>query len=115
MNKHLVQRGDIWLAELAVRDGDVIFGTRPVVVVSQDALNRHARIVTVVPVTSAAKRPLPWHTPLSGHGLRLPSVALAEQITTISQDRLLCRLGTLAGAPELRAIEAALRRQTRVA
>ena len=114
MNKHLVQRGDIWLAELAVRDGDAIFGTRPVVV-SQDALNRHARIVTVVPVTSAAKRPLPWHTPLSGHGLRLPSVALAEQITTISQDRLLCRLGTLAGAPELRAIEAALRRQIRVA
>ena len=115
MNKYHIRRGDIYLADLTVRGGDVIYGLRPVVVVSQDATNRHSRIVTVIPVTSRPKRPLPWHVPLEGHGLRRPSTALAEQITTIPQDRLRSRLGTLIGAPELRAIEEALRRQMRVA
>ena len=104
-------RGDIWLAELKRSDGCVIYGTRPVVVMSRCQDSRRSGIITVVPVTSRAKRPMACHVNLAGHGLDRASVALAEQITTISRSSLRAFIGSLAGTPELRRIELALKRQ----
>lgn len=85
-----VKRGDIWFVELERMQGDVIYGMRPAVVVSNDRTNRHAEIVTVIPLTSAKKHPLPCHVAVAGYGLERESVALTEQIVTISKE---CRAG----------------------
>lgn len=110
-----VKRGDIWFVELERMQGNVIYGMRPAVVVSNDRTNRHAEIVTVIPLTSAKKHPLPCHVAVAGYGLERESVALTEQIVTISKECLRWRLGTLAGTEEMRGIELALKRQMDVA
>lgn len=104
-------RGDIWLAELKRSDGCVIYGTRPVVVMNRCRDSRHSGVITVVPVTSRAKRPMDCHVDLAGHGLDRASVALTEQITAISRSSLKTFIGSLAGTPELQRIELALKRR----
>lgn len=52
---------------------------------------------------------------VAGYGLERESVALTEQIVTISKECLRWRLGTLAGTEEMRGIELALKRQMDVA
>lgn len=104
-------RGDIWLAELKPSEGSVIYGTRPVVVMNHCRDSRHSDIITVVPVTSRPKRPMACHVRLAGHGLDKASLALTEQITTISGGSLKAFIGSLAGEPELRQIELALKRR----
>ena len=118
------KRYEVWFADLGDHPGtSVQSGNRPVLVISNDVGNLYSNTITVIPLTTKIKKlEMPTHIRISQADCRMyrdealqESLLLAEQITTISQDRLLCRLGTLAGAPELRAIEAALRRQIRVA
>jgi len=68
---------------------------RPAVVVSNDranaAVERHARgVVTVVPVTSSVERVFPFQTllPADATGLRMDSKAQAEQVRSVSVERL---------------------------
>lgn len=115
MNKFRIRRGDIWMAGLRSAEGDVLRGEHPVIVVSTDRNNRRSRIITVVPLTSAAKPPMPCHVSVSGFGLRKESIALAEQITTLPKDCLRIRVGSLVGSRELEKLEQAIRRQLEVA
>lgn len=115
MEKLYVKRGDIWRAALAETPGCVIHGNRPVIIVTNDTANRYSTLVTVIPLTSTDKRLLPCHVRISGFGLRNASIALTEQVVTISKERLLCKIGSLSDSPEMRLIERALRRQIDVA
>ncbi len=65
---------------------------RPALVVSPDARNRLASDVIVVPLSSVL-REAPTHVRLRARegGLRRPSVAKCEQITTVRRGRLLPR------------------------
>lgn len=58
---------------------------RPAIIVSNDVGNKHSSMVEVVYLTSQEKKPLPTHVSLI---CRMPSVALCENIQTISKDRL---------------------------
>lgn len=62
---------------------------RPALVVSPDARNRLAADVIVVPISSVI-REAPTHVRLRKRegGLRRPSVAKCEQITTLRRDQL---------------------------
>ena len=108
-------RGEIRLTDLDPVRGSEADKRRPVVVVSNDRANataaRLARgVVTVVPVTSSTARVLPFQTllPAGLTGLRIDSKAQAEQVRSVSVDRVGPVLGRV--PPHLmRELENALR------
>ena len=80
---------EIWMADLPfAKNTHVQHGYRPVVIVSNDFANRCSPVVTVVPLTSQPKKPLPTHVLLHEQGLLKSSIALCEQIMTVDKHRL---------------------------
>jgi mRNA interferase MazF len=94
-----VKRGEIYVGRLDPIEGSEQAGTRPVIVVSRDAINDTRRVVIVVPVTTdRGRRLLPTQVQIrSGDGgLHADSVALCEQVRALSKTRLGAYLGALA-------------------
>lgn len=95
----MCKRGDIYFVNCGCDTGSSLqCGVRPVLVVSNDVANAHSPVVTVVPLTGQLrkKRSLPTHVliPCSKmHGLTQPSVALAEQVTSMDKRKLVERRG----------------------
>ncbi|MGA3176222.1 MAG: type II toxin-antitoxin system PemK/MazF family toxin [Candidatus Acidiferrum sp.] len=92
-------RGDVYLAFLDPSQGLEQAGTRPVIVVSRDAINKLSPVVVIVPLTSRVNknRLLPSHVEIKmgEGGLTVDSVALCEQVRAISTTRLTRALGHL--------------------
>jgi mRNA interferase MazF len=105
-------RGDVFSARLDPTEGSEQAGTRPVVVVSRDSINANSPVVVVVPFTDAAnvKRLYPSHASLAKGrgGLRMDSIAKAEQIRAIQASRFVTYHGRLEKESLLR-IEEAIR------
>lgn len=89
--------GDIFWAELGKdADGSLQAGGRPVLVVSNNKANEFSPVITIIPITSKmGKANLPTHVLIKECGLERPSIALAEQITSINKDRLGRKIGTI--------------------
>lgn len=106
-----MNRGDVFLTRLDPVEGSEQAGTRPVVIVSRDAINRSSPVVIVVPCTSwtAGRRLYPSQVLIEAPdgGLEADSIALGEQVRAITRDRLLTRWGTLR-PDSMRHIERAL-------
>lgn len=106
-----MRRGDIYFADLNPVIGSEIAKQRPVLIVSNNANNRAASTVTVVPLTSQVNRVYPFEVLLSmdDTGLPKPSKAQVQQIRTISKQRILGRqVGRLSIGP-MENVEAALK------
>jgi mRNA interferase MazF len=92
-------RGEVFSARLDPTEGSEQAGTRPVVVMSRDSINANSPVVVVVPVTDAAnvKRLYPSHAelPKGSGGLKMNSIAKAEQIRAIQVSRLTGYYGRL--------------------
>ncbi len=91
----LPARGDLWLVDFGTPVGHEQGYRRPAVVLSADRLNTaRSGLVIVVPCTTA-HRGLPTHVELEPgpSGLRETSYAKAEDIKSVSTDRLVHRLG----------------------
>jgi mRNA interferase MazF len=92
-------RGEVYQANPDPIAGSEQGGTRPVLIVSRNALNANAPIVIIVPLTSREnkKRLYPTHVELlAGEAsLSKDSVALCEQVRAISKNRLTKRIGQL--------------------
>ncbi|HJX58247.1 MAG TPA: type II toxin-antitoxin system PemK/MazF family toxin [Thiobacillus sp.] len=106
-----MKRGDIYFAELSPTRGSEIAKRRPVIIVSNDANNRVATTVTVVPVTSNVNKVYPFEVflPAGDSGLPKDSKAQAQQVRTLARERL---TGAPAGKlvkPKLEMLEQALR------
>jgi len=88
----MAQRGDVYEANLNPPEGSEQAGTRPVIVVSRDAINFNSPTLVIVPVTGREnkKRLYPSQVVLraGSGGLSKDSVALTEHIRSISQMRL---------------------------
>lgn len=94
------QRGDIFWADLPLTEsvGSEQYGKRPVLVVSADMINSRLPIVVIVPLTGSPKKkpgffriliPEQEKTPEPGtKGCPGDSIALTEQIRTVSRSRL---------------------------
>jgi mRNA interferase MazF len=94
------RRGEVWMANLAPTVGHEQAGTRPALIVSDDALNSSpADLVIVTPVTGT-RRGIPAHVPVDPPegGLAKPSVILGDQVRTVSKHRLVRRLGAVTPA-----------------
>lgn len=107
-----MKRGDVYDARLSPTEGSEQAGTRPVIVVSRDAINKNSPVIVVVPLTNAAnvKRQYPNNVLIrkGDGGLSVDSVALGGQVRAISKSRLLRPRGSL--SPEsLQALNRALR------
>ena len=109
-----MKRGDVFLGVLEPRSGSEQGGTRPVILVSHDSFNQAARwrSVIVVPVTTsdstATRRSTAIPLAAGDGGLDMDSVAICHQVTTLSREKLIRRLGAL-GAVSIARIERGLR------
>ncbi len=94
-----MRRGDVFSARLDPIEGSEQSGSRPVVVVSRNAINDSASVVVVVPCTSfrPGRHVYPSQVLLKAPdgGLRRDSIALGEQIRAIAKSRLGERWGSL--------------------
>ena len=90
-------RGEVWLVDFGEPVGREQSGLRPAVIASADPLNQsRAGIIIVVPCTTT-RRGLPSHIELdpSASGLDEVSYAKCEDIKSVSDQRLLKRLGAI--------------------
>jgi len=90
-------RGEIWLTDLGDPIGREQAGMRPVVVVSADPLNQSkAGVVIVVPCTTTP-RGLPSHIEIEPgpSGLDEVTYAKCEDVKSVSEQRLVARLGVI--------------------
>ncbi|MCC3415473.1 MAG: type II toxin-antitoxin system PemK/MazF family toxin [Microcoleus sp. PH2017_29_MFU_D_A] len=85
-----MKRGEIYYANLSPTVGSEIDKRRPVLVVSNDANNRAANTVTILPITSNITRIYPFEVLLNPEdsGLSKSSKVQAQQIRTISKQRI---------------------------
>lgn len=106
-----MRRGEIFYADLSPAVGSEINKRRPVLIVSNNANNRAASTVTVLPVTSNVSRVFPFEVllPSAVSGLPKDSKAMAQQIRTISRERLLPKRAGVLDATMMRTVDAAIR------
>ena len=106
-----MKRGEIYFAALDPTRGAEVQKTRPVVVVSNNAANRAAAVVTVVPLTSGVERVYPFEVLLNAAatGLSKDSKAMAQQVRTLDKARLNARAAGNLQADDMRLLDAALR------
>lgn len=94
-----MNRGDIYDARLDPTEGSEQAGTRPVIIVSRNAINASSSVVIVVPVTTyrSGKRVYPTQVLIQSPdgGLSQDSIAMADQVRVLSKSRLLRYKGGL--------------------
>ena len=111
-----MRRGDIVLVSLDPAVGSEQGKVRPAVVVSSDAANRSAEssgrgVITVVPITSNVSRIYPFQAflPMEDSGLARPGKAQAEQVRSVSVERVVKVIGVVV-AERMGEVDDALRR-----
>lgn len=84
-----VRRGDVFWCHMIENDlgGKPFIGkTRPIIVVSNEKANRFSCYVTVVPITSQEKKPLPTHVDI--HVNTISGTAICEHIINVHKQHL---------------------------
>lgn len=107
----MMKRGEIFFAALDPTRGSEVQKTRPVIIVSNDAANRAAALVTVVPLTSNVTNVHPFEVKLGARetGLSKDSKAMAQQVRTIDKARLGSVRRGLVPLVKMRQVDDALR------
>lgn len=87
-----MRRGEVYDARLDPAEGSEQAGTRPVIVVSRDAINASSPVILVVPCTTfrPGRRVFPSQIVIYAPdgGLAVDSVALGEQVRSLAKSRL---------------------------
>jgi len=94
-----MKRGEIYDARLEPVEGSEQGGTRPVIIVSRDAINAYSPVVLAVPCTTYQnnKKIYPTQVLIKAPeaGLSNDSIVMADQVRVLSKQRLLRLRGIL--------------------
>jgi mRNA interferase MazF len=104
----IMRRGEVWWVDFDRARAGEIRKTRPAIIVSNDLSNAHLNRIQVVPITSNAGRIYPSEAVVMVDGQS--SKAMADQLTTVSKERLGSQLGALTRS-DLKAVERVLKIQ----
>lgn len=88
-----IHRGEIFYMTFGNPVENEQQGGRPCIVVSNETCNKFSPIVTVVPLTTKDKKPLPTHVLLEVEDLPVHGTILCEQVQSISHFRLSSYVG----------------------
>ena len=88
-----MRRGDIWWINFDPSIGGEVRKKRSAVIISNDSSNKHLNRVQVVPMTSKVGRVYPSEAIVQVKDQN--SKAMADQLTTVSKQRLINRAGRL--------------------
>ncbi len=106
-----MKRGDIYYANLSPAVGSEMDKRRPVLIVSNDANNRAASTVTILPLTSNVSHVYPFEVLLNSEdsGLPLTSKVQAQQVRTISKRRIVSEVINSLSEELMQLVDAALK------
>ena len=104
----LVKRGEVWWVDFNPSIGGEIQKTRPAVIVSNDFANEASNRVQVVPLTSKIDKCYPCEAHILVNDKQ--SKAMADQIMTVSKQRLKSKIGAVLDS-EMQLLERALKVQ----
>jgi mRNA interferase MazF len=94
-----MKRGEVYDARLEPVEGSEQGGTRPVIIVSRDAINAYSPVVLAIPCTTyqTGKRVYPTQVLIQAPdgGLTNDSITMADQVRVLSKTRLLRLRGML--------------------
>jgi len=96
--KKFVKRGYIIQVDFGVQAGSVQSMNRPAIVIQNNTGNRYSPNVIVIPITSKNKKNMPTHFKLKKEKydfLHTDSIALCEQVVTISKQQIRGYLGCI--------------------
>ena len=96
----VVNRFDVYLANLDPTVGSEIQKTRPCLIISPDEMNRHIRTVIVAPMTTAGQE---YPTRIACTFKKKGHIVL-DQIRTIDKTRLIKNIGTLDSETQLKVL-----------
>ena len=101
-----MKRGDVWWVNFEPSIGGEIRKKRPAIIVSNDAANKFLNRVQVVPLTSKTDRLYPSEACVRVSGK--VGKAMADQLATVSKERLFKRIGVISNE-DLRKVEEAIK------
>ena len=101
-----MKRGEVWWVNFEPSIGGEIRKKLPAVIVSNDAANKFLNRVQVVPLTSKTDRLYPSEAYVRVRGK--VGKAMADQLATVSKERLFRRIGNIS-AEDLRKVEEAIK------
>ena len=103
-----MQRGEVWWVNFDPSVGGEIRKQRPAIIISNNLANTYLNRVQVVPLTTNLEKLYPGEAYVTVN--QTQSKALADQLTTVSKQRLSNRIGRLS-VEDMRKVEQAIKIQ----